>query len=62
MNVNNFSNFPGWTLARDSDRRVRDLLSGTDWTREALALTRPDHVELAARGVALGGVASRCWR
>ena len=47
---------PGWNVANKGDARVRDLVRRTDWTRSALTITDPAHLELAARAVALGGV------
>jgi hypothetical protein len=35
---------------------VRDLVRRTDWSKSALTITNPAHLELAARAVALGGI------
>jgi hypothetical protein len=48
---------PGWAVVSDADARVRDLVRQTDWTRSALTITNQDHLELAARAIAVGGIA-----
>ncbi len=48
---------PGWAVGSTADGQVRDLVSQTDWTRFALTVTDPVYLELAARAMALGGIA-----
>jgi hypothetical protein len=48
---------PRWGVVSEADVRVRDMVRTTDWTRSALTLTEPTHLELSARAMALGGIA-----
>src|SRR5262245_58662938 len=48
---------PGWGVVSEGDARVRDMVRRTDWTRSALTITDPGHLDLAARAIALGGIA-----
>ena len=48
---------PGWGVVSEADARVRDAVRRTDWTRSALNINDPAHVEFAARAVALGAIA-----
>jgi hypothetical protein len=41
----------------ETDAQVRELVRHTDWTRSALNIGDPSHVELAARAIALGAIA-----
>jgi hypothetical protein len=47
---------PGWGVVGQSDTHILDLVRRTDWTRSALTITEPAHLDLAARAVALGGI------
>jgi len=44
-------------VVSESDAQVRDMVRRTDWTRSALNIADPSHLDLAARAIALGGVA-----
>jgi hypothetical protein len=46
-----------WNESRRAFPAVWTALTSTDWTRHALSLGNPEHLDLAARWVALGGVA-----
>ena len=48
---------PGWGTVGEADARVRDVMRRTDWTRAALTISDPEHLDLAARAIALGGIA-----
>jgi tRNA A37 threonylcarbamoyladenosine synthetase subunit TsaC/SUA5/YrdC len=48
---------PGWHVGSASDVRLRNLVQRVDWSRAALTITEPLHLDLAARIMVLGGIA-----
>jgi len=47
---------PGWLVADESDRRLNEFVRSTSWTRAALSMDNPEHLEIAAHAVAIGAV------
>jgi hypothetical protein len=57
--VNSFAlspSHPGWLLSDESDRQLLDFLRATCWSRSALSIDSPEHIEIAAHAVAIGAV------